>query len=228
MAETTAALMRWYLIVKRRVLLRNPNETAHLKKTKQASVDLVIVAATREQKFKLEIINRLDNTLSEALNPSLLTRKFSESYNEEVLNAIQTFRKAHKALFGTGAKWTLHLYYVSQGLAPAKTNLLYRKARALEPKMRQVLPTLQDAHFYFIGATELVRLLDQPRKTDSTLACETPALKPRNGGCVALVSLKDYYKCIADKAGNFETQYSSPTCATSRVALKSTTRSRLR
>jgi len=196
----------WYLIVNGR-FLRNPSDANRLKKSKQNTADVVIIQATREKHFGLDVITRLENTLSEVLNVSLPIKQFSEDYNDELLNAVRTFRKANSVMFGTGTKVSVHLYYVSQGNAPAKSNLLSKKGKALEQKVKNTLPTLQMCGFHFVGATEMVRLLDQPPKNDLTLLCDSPALTPKNGGCIALVTLQNYFKFIADKAGNLRTLY---------------------
>ena len=87
-----------YLIVNGR-LIREIEEAEDLKALKQnVQVDLIVIQASTETSFNLKRIIRLKDTAEDILTLDRPPSQFSEEYNQPLLDAIERFRIAHKAL----------------------------------------------------------------------------------------------------------------------------------
>ncbi len=92
----------------------------------------------------------------------LSCRKFTEKYNEALLNGIDIFRTAHKVLLLRGFTFNVSYYYASKGDAPAPDNLVRTKAVELEATTRGLLKTVTKCTFEVVGDGGLVTLRLSP------------------------------------------------------------------
>jgi len=192
-----------YLLVNGR-FIRDLSGIDDLKSLKQnVTIDLIIIQATREVSFTLNRVVRLKDTAEDILTLSRTPEDFSENYNEELLDAIERFRLAHKILLTKYPKLNVSFFYVSKGDAEkilTIENDVKRKASSIETGAKDLLPTIGNCTFTFVGARELVELATRPPKTVFSLPC-ADAMPSEKGGYVALVKLTDFSSFITAEDG---------------------------
>jgi hypothetical protein len=192
-----------YLLVNGR-LIRDLSAAEDLKNLRQnVTIDLIIIQATREASFSLDRVNRLKTTAEDILTLDRRPEDFGEDYNEDLRDAIERFRLAHKLLLTKYPTLNVSFFYVSKGDREKILNIendVKRRASALEVGAKGMLATVSNCTFTFVGARELIELATRPPKTVFSLPC-ADAMPSEKGGYAAFVKLTDFYAFITAEDG---------------------------
>ncbi len=113
------------------------------------------------------------------------------------LDAIERFRGAHKILAIKFPTFNVSYFLITKSSAKDIPDLLDRKARDIEQYTKNLLPTVTDCKFHFIGARGLIELATKPPQTEFSLKC-VDSMPSAKGGYVAFVKLSDYFQFITE------------------------------
>lgn len=195
---TDGGIDSMYLLVNG-TLIRDVEQAKSLSSHKQnITFDVIIIQATREKGFSLDVTNRLSNTCESIFEISKKIADFAEKYNAPLLDIIERFRVAHSALLTRHPAINVCFFYVTRGDSGNIDKNVAGKAKELEDKIPKILQTVTHCKFNFVGARDLTNIFRQPRKTQFKLKCHN-SVSDGNGGYVALVELGEYYKLISDQ-----------------------------
>ncbi|MDB6019244.1 MAG: abortive phage resistance protein [Pedosphaera sp.] len=186
-----------YLLVNGKLIrdIEQAKELANLKQNIQ--FDMVIIQSKKEKGFGLTALNRLSNTSESIFQIDKQPKDFSEKYNEPLLDAIECFREAHRALITKQPVINVHFYYASLGDSSNVDVTIKAKALELEAKIPKILATIGTCQFAFEGARDMISLYRRQRKTQFSLKCLN-SISDGKGGHVALVEIGDYYHLIVE------------------------------
>ena len=192
-------------------IIRSDDDADNIKKVikRDVSIDLVLIQATREPKFTLERILRLQNTCLSIFSLNTPPSQFSESYKDSLNDGIARFRYLHTILSTHYPHYNVHIYYASKGEAYNVTAVLAGKTAETQKAIGHLFPSLTKCEFKLLGARELIVLAQKPPKFVYPLTCTDSISSTRSKGYVALVRLSDFYKLLTNeeeelRAGLFE------------------------
>ncbi|MGA2572371.1 MAG: AIPR family protein [Terracidiphilus sp.] len=188
-----------YLLVNGR-LIRDEDQTQDLKALKQNIVfDVIVLQASLETGFTLQRLLRLKDTSENIFRIERSPDKFSETYNEPLLDSIRRFREAHRALLAKYPTINVHFFYVTRGDSGSIAADVGSKANEVEAEIKNILATITTCNFTFVGARDLIGLDRKPPKSTFSLKCTNSIAG--NGGYLALVELAEYRKLITSEKG---------------------------
>lgn len=168
-------------------------------------VNTVILQASVEDGFALNRLTRLSDTIEDIFDIQRQPKDFTERYNDALLEAIQTFRALHRVLLNKHPRISVSFFYVTKGQTSVINSDTSGTARDIEAKVKSILPTIDESHFTFIGARELIALARAPVPFTHTLSCSDSMQLQQSSACVALVPLKDFKDFITDDKGGLRT-----------------------
>lgn len=188
-----------YVLVNGR-LIRDVDQAADLRNLKQNIVfDVILIQATLETGFSIQRLLRLKDTSENIFLIERGTNTFTETYNGQLLDAIQRFREAHKALITKHPVFHVSYFYVSRADSKKVEPDVETKATALEKEIPEALATVSQCTFAFIGARDLIERYRKPPKSNFPLPCaDSMTLGPAR---LALVKLADYKGLITSQSG---------------------------
>lgn len=161
-----------YLLVNGR-LIRDLDQARGLRSMKQNIVfDVIIIQSSRETGFGMDRILRLKDTSENIFRIERQSDAFSETYNEELIDCINRFREAHRALITKHPTFQVSYFYTTRGDATKVATDIRRKAQALESEIPSALATITKCSFTFVGARDLIDLYRKPPKSTFTLKCD--------------------------------------------------------
>jgi hypothetical protein len=167
--------------------------------------DLFFLQATRTPSFTEAKVENLNLLTEDFLNLSKGIGQLKGVYNEDVLSAMRIFKEKYQALFACQHELTISYYYVSKGdTKTINTSLRRHKERVME-KARQLFP-MANVSFTFIGALELLNLINQQPQKFYPLPY-TEIMEPgKQKAWVCLVRISDYFKFISNEKGEMKNE----------------------
>ncbi|HKF49027.1 MAG TPA: AIPR family protein [Terracidiphilus sp.] len=165
---------------------------------KNVELDWVLIQAKRESSFREDTLPKIKQTLSDAFDPSIDVKTLKITYKTEVIEAIERFRVARRALQASGVQINIHVYYVCKG-DTQKVDVKIGKAQkeSLIGMVEATIPGNKACAVVFIGARELADLASKVPPTKRELAY-SQVLLIKGGGYIAVVALDDYYRFITE------------------------------
>jgi AIPR protein len=186
-----------YLLVNGK-LIRDIDQAKELATLKQnIKFDIIIIQSKKEKGFGLGTLNRLSNTSETIFQIDKQPQDFSETYNARLLEIIECFREAHRALLTKQPVINVHFYYAALGDSNSIDPTIKAKAAELEAKIPKILATISECKFNFVGARGMIDLWHKKAKTSFSLKCLN-SITDSKGGHVALVELTEYYNLITE------------------------------
>lgn len=196
---TDGGIDAMYLLVNGR-LIRDLEQAEELKNQKQNVVlDVVIVQSSLESGFALQRVLRLKDTSESIFRVERSPSEFSEHYNEPLLDCIARFRAAHRALITKHPTINVTYFYATRGDSSKVSEDVEKKARSLEGDIPNILATITNTTFTFVGARDLISLYRKPPKRTFSLKCTNSMKSGR--GYLALVKLSEYCRMITSDKG---------------------------
>jgi hypothetical protein len=187
-----------YLFVNGRYLNGKLNQSDFDVYKKNVVLDWVLIQAKRESSFREDTLPKIKQTLSDALDPSIDQAKLKKSYNTEVIEAIERFRIARRALQASGVQINIHVYYVCKGDTQKVDSKIGNVQKdSLIGMVNTTIPGNKDCEVKFVGARELADLASKVPPTKRELEY-SQVLMIKGGGYIAVVPLSDYYAFISD------------------------------
>jgi len=172
---------------------------------RNVSVDIVLLQATREDKFSLARVLRISDTCTNIFSIADEPKHFTEKYNSFLLDGIERFRTLHRLLGTSYPVYKVSIYYASKGEVSDLGSAVSGKASELCEKIKNNLPTVKEANFTFLGARQLIELSQKPPKLTFTLECSGLITAMKSGGHVALLPLTEFFKFIRADDGTLRT-----------------------
>ena len=183
-----------YVLVNGELVQEDP-DYGHLKKN--ITFDLIIVQAKTSAGFQETPVERFITFSEDILNLSTDVVGFKTAYNEQLLEAIERFRKVHQQLAARFPLLRVSYFYSSKGGVPAES------VRRKVEKLKNVLDrhfTSANFSFNFWGASELLdRARQAPQTTYPLTLAENPISSEGQVGFVCLVRLRDFFTFITDE-----------------------------
>jgi len=196
---TDGGIDAMYLLVNGR-LIRDLDQAKELKTLKQNIVfDVIILQSSLETGFTLQRLLRLKDTSENIFRIERSPDTFSETYNEELLDCINRFREAHRALITKHPTFQVSYFYATRGDSGKVATDIDNKAKALQTEIPGILATITKCTFTFVGARDLIGLYRKPPKSNFTLKCVDSISS--GGGYLALVELAEYFRMITSEKG---------------------------
>ncbi len=165
---------------------------------KNVVLDWILIQAKRESSFREEALPKIKQTLSDAFDPSIDKTKLKQPYKVEVIEAIERFRVARRAVQASGAQINIHVFYVCKG----DTQKIDKKIgevqkTSLEKMALNAIPGNRTCEVLFLGARELADLASRVPPTQRELTC-SQLLLVKGGGYIAIVTISDYNDFITE------------------------------
>ena len=188
-----------YLLVNGR-LIRDIDQAQDLKNLKQNIVfDVVVIQSSLETGFSIQRLLRLKDASDNIFRVERTPDKFTETYNAPLLDTIERFRVAHKALITKHPLFQVNYFYVARADSQKVAPDVDLKAKALEKDIPAILATVSSCKFTFVGARDLITRYRTPPKSSFILPC---AASITSGNArLALVKLGDYRNLITSDKG---------------------------
>jgi hypothetical protein len=195
-----------YVLVNGR-FVRDASEAESLRNSFKQNVviNVVVVQASTEKGFKLQRLLRFKDTMEDIF--SLDRTTFSESYNQGLREAIETFRALHQAFATKHAAVHVSYFYVTKGDTATISPDVHGLKQEIENKAKKILATIKACSVVFIGARELFELANSIPTVSHPLRCSDSVNPAQGGACVALVALTDYVKFLTDEKGGLRTNF---------------------
>jgi len=157
------------------------------------SIELHIIQAKQAPGFEEVAIQKLRDTVEELLD---LSMELPESYNTQLLGAVDRFRQAFRYYAGKLPQLSIAFHYATLGGEPHPN--VERRVCSLQDTVRRLFSSAEFS-FDFLGARELLRLTrKQPRTTYELRLSDSP-ISTENNAYVCLVELRDYYDFIVNE-----------------------------
>ena len=189
-----------YVLVNGR-LIRDLDQATDLRNLRQNILfDVILIQATLETGFSIQRLLRLKDTSDNIFRIERDTNSFTETYNEPLLDLIQRFREAHKALITKHPVFQVSYFYVSRADSKrVDSDGVDLKARALKQEIPEALATVSQCTFSFVGARDLIDKYRKPPKSSFRLPCVDSMTL--GAARLALVKLGDYKGLITSEKG---------------------------
>jgi hypothetical protein len=159
--------------------------------------ELFILQAKRSASFSETAIDKLRSTLSEVFDLAKEVDDFSVSYNDELIEAIELFRRAFLANASSFPTVEINIVYGTRG-SEVHPNVR-GKAEALRTAMADMF---SDSHcdFRFVTPRDLVTMARRQKPTSFDLLV-SDVISTGSGGLIATVKLSDYYQFVVADTG---------------------------
>ena len=165
---------------------------------KNVVLDLVLIQSKRESTFKEAALPKIKQTLSDAFDPNIDAKQLKVTYNSGVIEAIQRFRVARRALQASGAQINIHVFYVCKGDAQEIHPKIGQKQKdSLLSMVENTVPGNRSCDVLFLGSRELADLASKIPPTKRTLVFDQ-LMMIKGGGFFCLVTLAEYNKFITE------------------------------
>lgn len=188
-----------YVLVNGR-LIRDLDQAADLRNLRQNILfDVILIQATLETGFSIQRLLRLKDTSENIFRIERNPDSFTETYNEQLLDLIQRFREAHKALITKHPVFQVSYFYVSRADSKKVEDDVDMKAKDLEREIKETLATVSQCTFSFVGARDLIEKYRRPPKSSFSLPCVNSMTL--GSARLALVKLGDYKDLITSPKG---------------------------
>lgn len=190
-----------YLFVNGELVQEDP-DYSYLRKN--VSLELVIIQAKTTAGFQETPIERFITVSEDIFDLSKDTARFSDIYNEGLIEAIDRFRLVHQQLAAKFPSLLIRYVYACKG-TKVETSV-ERKVEKLEGVVGRHFPS-SEFSFSFVGASELLAMARKTPQSSYNLAlAENPISSEGQVGFVCLVRVRDYHAFITDGAGNLRRQ----------------------
>jgi len=174
-------------------IIREDFDPSSLKKN--ASLEIVIIQSKLSPTFDEDTINRFVSSTTDLFDLSKPVDGFKSVYNEGVRSAISNFRNVYSELAARFPSLKFRYIYATRGDSSAVHTNVSRKVTNLE-KIVLSLFSSASFEFSFIGASVLLSLAR--RQPVTTFELNVSESISAQGGYIALVKLKDFYRFISD------------------------------
>jgi AIPR protein len=162
---------------------------------KAITIDVFITQTKRSEGFEGAALDKISATLKEILDLSTDLNPLKSVYDEKLLQAAESFRRAYKQLASRFPDLNISIAYASLGDVEQIHPNVRRKAEILELELKGLLPHCEP-NLTFYGAKEL---LDLARKNPSTtLQVDLFDYIAGKKAYLCLINLRDYYTFISD------------------------------
>lgn len=170
------------------------------------SVDLVLIQAPVETSFKENRVAKLNLLTEDLLDLSRGEGQLVGTYNADVLAIMTRFKTKYKELLEVTPSFTISYYYICKG-DTSVINTSMRKQRDRVIAKAKELFSQATISFKFIGAAELLGLINKHPKKTYPLVLAEAAITPRSQKAwVCLVPIVEFYKFIIDENGQIRNE----------------------
>jgi hypothetical protein len=174
---------------------------------KDLNVNVNIIQSKTSEGFSEDSLDKLITITTELFDLSKPIKSFYKLYNQEIINAVTTFRETYEKLASRFPKLSFNYYFATKG-----------DIKDVHPKLIKKLPNLQKAvtnnfsaaefTFNFLGASELLNYARRMPSSSYVLKLsETPISTSEDYGIISLVSLNEFNKFISDENGNLRLNF---------------------
>jgi hypothetical protein len=162
-------------------------------------IDVYIIQSKYTDGFSETSIDRINSSSNELFDLTKPIDELRSVYNNDLLANIEVFRKQFLHLVSKFPILRFHFYYVTKGdqIHPN----VQRKVTQLEATIRRHFDKAE-INFEFITAKRLIELSRRERLRSKELILTDNPISTQDGGYIALVPLKNYYKFITDENRN--------------------------
>ena len=161
-------------------------------------IHLVIVQATRKQGFGESALDKLHSFAEVAFDFAVDPTTVASIYNESLVERIELFRLLYKRYARKNPKVQITFFYGTRGTEKVHPNVIHKRDRLIIAV--NSLFSSEVSEFTFLGASELLRLVRQRRKSNFELRLAENPITPANNSVnlIGLVSLSDYFEFITN------------------------------
>jgi hypothetical protein len=202
--STDAGIDAIYVLVNGR-LVRSPEDAEKEKSSYKSNVEInvVLIQASREEGFKLARLLRIKQAIENIF--SLDRETFSEKYNAQLLEAIDTFRTLHRVFATKHVTVNIEYFYMTRGDVSSISTDVAGMKQEIETGTSRILATIRKCAVNFIGARQIFELATREPVATYQLPCSVSMCQSDGGAYVALVKLRDYFQFIKDEKGQLRT-----------------------
>jgi hypothetical protein len=168
---------------------------------KNAVLEVVIVTCKHEDSFRQIPINNLLASLPDLFDLSKSRGDILTPYNDNVLDQRDLFCETYKEIASRQPQLRVSYYYTSRGDTSALAGNVSSRGESVLTSTRSLFSDC-DAHFVFLGASELLTLARKQRATTLRLTFIENFVSRAKSNYIVLVRLIDYYRFITDDEGN--------------------------
>lgn len=189
-------------------LIRSPEDAEKEKsssKKANAEISVILIQASREEGFKLARLLRIKQAIENIF--SLDRSTFSETYNSQLREAIDTFRALHRVFATSHVAVNIEYFYMTRGDVDSISDDVLGLKGEIETGTSKILATVKKCEINFIGARQLFDLATREPLATHLLPCSTSLCQTDGGAYVALVKLSDYFCFIKDEKNQLRTSF---------------------
>lgn len=203
---TDAGIDAVYVLLNGR-LIRSPEDAEKEKSSFKANVEIsvVLIQASREEGFKVARLLRIKHAIENIF--SLDRDTFSENYNSQLREAIDTFRALHRVFATKHVTVNIEYFYMTRGDIDSISADVLGLKKEVEAGTSKILATVKKCEINFIGARQLFDLATREPLATHLLPCSTSLCQTEGGAYVALVKLSDYFRFINDDKNQLRTSF---------------------
>ncbi|MBI4331609.1 MAG: AIPR family protein [Chloroflexi bacterium] len=168
--------------------------------------DLILIQATRETSFNETRVEKLNLLTEDLLDLSRGEGQLLGTYNADVVSAMTRFKDKYKGYLHVTHDFAISYHYICKG-DTAVINLALRKQSERVTAKAQELFSQATVSFRFVGASELLDLINKhPQKAYALTMAEAPISPREQQAWVCLVPIAEYYKFIVDEDGEIRNE----------------------
>ena len=191
-----------YFLVNRKQLVVEDTEINPKMVTK---ADIFFIQATREQSFNEGRIANLNLLTEDFLDFSKGIEQLQGEYNSDVISAMTIFKEQYRPLFANPHEFTISYYYISKGEQRTINRGVKKQSDRVQEKAKQLFPKAT-VSFKFIGAAELLDLINRKPQKSYPLAYTEMISPSGQQAWVCLVPMVEYYKFITNDKGEIKNE----------------------
>ena len=165
---------------------------------RNSTIDVYIIQSKYTNGFSETPIDKINSSSNDLFDLNKPIGDLRTVYNNDLLANIDVFRNQFLHLVSKFPILKFHFFYVTKG-DEAHPNVK-RKISQLESTIKKHFDSAE-INFEFITAKRLIELSRRERLRSKELTLTDNPISTQDGGYIALVPLKNYYKFITDENG---------------------------
>lgn len=167
---------------------------------KNPVIDVYILQSKFSNSFNEEVLNKWKNIIDNLLTIENFNESdFSTRYNNDLISFFKRFHEVSLGLITRSPIVNFKFIYVSLG-GERHVNVI-QQSQEVEKKLKELYPSKNTkVKVDFIGARDILELYDAPSKSDFVLhTSETPIIVSEEKEYVVLVKLREYFEFITNE-----------------------------
>lgn len=159
-------------------------------------VDIVIIQSKNTKSFKEDSVLKLKESVGMIFDLSRGRIELIKRFRADIVEKIIKFRKVYEEIFPRRHKVNINMYYCANADKPHES-LIFLGTET--ENVASQFATNTDAKFHFIGASELMSLIQKNHGSgEYVLSLAEAPINPEGGGYLAITSLKSYFDFFTD------------------------------